>query len=73
MQDTTNKWTAYRHKKIAKQREEIVALLTKGKSRWEVYKLGYPWSTIRYHYDKLYRPKKHKKNLAKMYELRQKS
>ena len=61
MKTTTATWSKHRHRKIAKQREEIVSLLTEGKTQWEVHKMGYPFGTVRYHYQKLFRPKQHKK------------
>lgn len=43
---------------INKKTEEIIKLLKSGKTQTEVANMGYPFGTVRYHYQKLFQPKK---------------
>lgn len=51
-------------KTFKKSTEDIIKLLEKGHTQWEVYKMGYPFGTVRYHYQRLYKPKQFKKFMA---------
>ena len=52
--------------------KKIISLLKKGHSQYEVHKMGFPWGTVRYQYQKLFEPKKHEQFLDKFREYRKK-
>jgi hypothetical protein len=60
---------------IKEKNKKIISLLKRGKTQWEVHKMGYPFGTVRYHYMKMYKPeqfesfmKKHKERMKKRYK-----
>lgn len=44
-----------------KTTQEIIDYLISGKTQWEVHRLGYPFGTVRYHYQRLFRQKQFKR------------
>jgi hypothetical protein len=48
-------------RETSKKSEDIIALLKTGKKQVELFNLGYPESTVRYYYRKLFKPSKHKR------------
>lgn len=60
--------------KINNNTRNIIRNLKNGKTQWEVHKMGYPFGTVRYHYQRLFKPKefekfmqKHKERMKKRY------
>jgi len=49
-----------------KSSKEIIELLTQGVSQRQIAKKGYPESTVRYYYMKIYRPSKFKKYIKRV-------
>ncbi len=50
---------------IKEKTHKIIKLLKKGHTQWEVHKMGYPFGTVRYHYQKMYKPEQFEKFMAK--------
>lgn len=50
---------------IKKKTHKIIELLTEGKTQTEIANMGYPFGTVRYHYQKMFHPKKFERFMSK--------
>ena len=48
-------------KNMKQSTKEIIELLKQGHTQWQVHKTGYPFGTVRYHYQKMFKPKQFSK------------
>jgi len=64
------KLTTRQRNRQKKRVDEIITRLQKGDTQHSIVRDGYPESTVRYHYKKLYRPKAYQKIIerAKTYQ-----
>lgn len=52
-------------KTFSKKTKQIIKHLESGKTQTEVRDLGYPFGTVRYHYQRLFKPKKFERFMKK--------